>query len=302
MKFPDYVPDAVQQYITMLVEGDGNDNRGWAAIANEPGNEWIAPIVAFLRRFEKKDESIKEMFSYLDKANLSDASKKQFLNCAWAALTDYTKYRAAKNKAEKLNQDIAAKAEELAGLLDDIQGHGLSDVPIEFYDVRTLLHETDNRRDLTWWCANRNNLTGKSAGENALYAWGIAPSLADLLGTVAKAARNYEPSFYGRIGAAISKGQLSLRTEFIRAFGHELIQAGIPLTESSVLPSMTVNVRSRSKSTPARAVAYSVRKAMAALATVALGETIREREVVQQFPDIKPLTRPQQNTQVIRFD
>jgi hypothetical protein len=228
VKFPDYVPLAVQQYITALLYGSGN-KPGWVAIAKEPGNEYIAEVVAFLQRFEKKDVDIEKMFSHLNDANLSDADKKLFVNFAWAALTDYGKYRDAVKKAEKLNQDIAIKAEELAGLLDAIQGHGLSDVPIEFYDVRTLLRETDNPNDLTWRGMNCDNLTGGSAGENALYAWGIAPSLAELLGTVAKAASNYEPQFYGRIGAAVGR-QHNPKTEYLRAFGHLLAEARIERT------------------------------------------------------------------------
>ena len=198
--------------------------------AKEPGNEWIAEIVAFLKRFEKPDELIQEMFRHLDDAMLSEANQAEFMNATMVSRTNFAKYRNALKEAAKLNQDIATKAEELARLLDAIQGHGLSDVPMEFYDVRTLLHETDNRRDLTWWGVNRDNLTGKSAGENALYAWGIAPSLAELLGTVAKAASNYEPRFYGRTGAAIEKRQPNPKTEFIRAFGYMLAKAGIPAT------------------------------------------------------------------------
>ena len=126
MKFPDYVPLAVASYISRLVDGDGHDIKGWAAFAKEPGNESIAEMVAFLRRFEKKDIRIKETFSYLSAANLSDDDMKQFVNAAYASLTDYKKYRDAVKNAAKLNHDIAIKAEELARLLDEIQGHGLS--------------------------------------------------------------------------------------------------------------------------------------------------------------------------------
>ena len=227
MRFPAYVPAAVADDISRFVDGDGNHVKGWGAVANNPGNEWIAEVVTFLRRFEKKDKRIEDMFSYLSAANLSDVDMKRFVNAAHASLTDYKKYRDAVKKAAKLNHDIEIKAEELALLLDDIQGHGLFYLPREFQDVRTLLHETDNPRDLTWWRANRDNLTGKSAAANAVYTWGIAPSLADLLGTVAKAARNYEPQFGGRIGAAIKNRVSNSKTQFLRAFGHELAEACI---------------------------------------------------------------------------
>lgn len=234
--------------------------------AKEPANEWIAEIVAFLQRFEKPDEVIQEMFRHLDDAQLSEADQKQFMNAAMTSRTDFQKYRDAVKKAEKLNQDIAIKAKELARLLDAIQGHGLSDLPMEFYDVRTLLRETDSRTDdLTMWRVTRHHLLGqqyglsndKDAPVNAPkvivqrkvkispvtkpdpaaqvradidYSWKIAPPLANLLGTVAKAASNYEPRFYGRTGAAIEKRQPNPKTEFIRAFGYMLAEAGIPAT------------------------------------------------------------------------
>lgn len=303
MSFPAYVPAAVRTHIEKLVDGDGHGFKGWAAAAQEPGNEWIASVVDFLRRFQNEDKRIEAMFQHLDAAGLTESSQKDFVNLAWLALTDYAKYRNILDDADKKRKAIAKQAKELAKLLRGIIDHGLAGMPMEFYSVRTLLRETDGDDKL--WPLMREKLLpvpGDPEANGLDYKWGIAPKVPDLLDTVAKVADEYQPQFGGRIGAAISKGQFSPRTEFIRAFGHELIEAGIPLTESSVLPSMTANVRSRSKSTPAKTVAYSVRKAMAALATVALGETIREREIAQQFPGIKPLTRPQQNTRVIRFD
>jgi hypothetical protein len=221
VRFPGYIPPAVADYISRFVDGDGNHVKGYAAVANNPGNEWIAEIVAFLRRFEKKDKRIEDMFSHLSAANLSDDDMKRFVDAACASLTDYKKFRNAVKKAAELNDDIAIKAEELARLLDDIQGHGLFYLPLEFQDVRTLLNETDSERDHTWWRSIRGDLTGQSAGGKALYAWGYAPSLAELLGTVAKAAHNYKPQFGGRIGAAIEPQQNSPKNEYIRAMWRE---------------------------------------------------------------------------------
>ncbi len=265
MNFPAYVPVAVQEYITTLVDG-GHGLEGWAAVANDPGHKWIASIVTFLRRFEKQDERIEEMFSYLERAELSDAHKKQFMNAAWASLADYNKARDAVKLAEKQRQAIATKATELADLLRGALGHGFSNVPMEFYSVRTLLHHT-NGSDLTW-PYNRRELLGlgdpmaKPNGEvdstgaakvvvnrviegsapmqepdsvtrlrgNIEYAWKLAPDLPDLLDTVAKAARNYEPQFYGRIGAALEKREGNTKTNYLRAFGHMLAEARIQPT------------------------------------------------------------------------
>lgn len=232
MKFPQYVHPAVRQYVTALLEGkDGA--TGWLAVKDDPAHEWIAKIVTFLQRFGKQDEIIEEMFGHLNDAGFSDNEYKRFMNAAWASLTNYAKFRNNVIEAKELNREIATTARELARLLGSIQGRCLDDLPMEFYDVRTLLRETDNPSDLTWWGVNKDNLTGGPAGENALYAWGIAPSLADLLRTVAKAADNYEPRYFGRIGAAIQKRERNNKTEFIRAFGHEL-QAEIDFTPSVI--------------------------------------------------------------------
>lgn len=304
MTFPGYTPDAVRQYITTLLYGDGHGFKGWAAAANGPGNKWITSVVDFLHRFEQQDERINTMFHHLDGAGLDEQKQKSFVNATWLALNDYEKYRDLLKRAEEQRKAIAKQAEELANLLRDITKHGvLADLPTEFFAIRTLLRKTDGDDQLWPLMRERLSLVPGDPEANGLdYIWGIAPKVSDLLDTVAKAARDYQPKIIGRIGAAISKDQRSPRTEFIRAFGQELIEAGIPLSESSVPLSMTANVRPRRKNTPAQSVAYDIRMAMAAVATVALGNTIREREIAQQFPDIKPLTRPQQSARVIRFD
>ena len=51
------------------------------------------------------------------------------------------------------------------------------------------------------------------------YAWGTAPDLSALLETMANAARNFEPSESGAIGAAVQSRQRSQKTEYLRAFG-----------------------------------------------------------------------------------
>lgn len=269
MNFPAYTPPAVQQYITALLY-DANGTRGWVAAAKEPGNKWIAEIVAFLQRFEKPDEEIQEMFRHLDDANLSEADQRNFMNAAWSSLTDFVKYRNIVKETSKLNKDIATKAKELATLLNQIQGHGLSGLPMTFYDVRTLLHETDNQRDWTWWKANRDKLVGESAGEDVRYAWSAAPSLSELLGTVAEAASDYSPCFNGRIGAAIRPSLHNRKTEFIRAFADGLDDAGIPMTTSEVI------------------------NAIAGMTTVAIndGTTIASRDDVKQALGLKKKKKP----------
>ena len=291
MKFPDYVPAAVQKYITALVYGDGS-YKGWAVGMNEPGLEWLPPIVAFLQRFETQDEVIKECFQYLAQANLSDEKKKQFMNAAWAALaSDYPQYRQQLKNAEKQRKEIAKKATELATLIREISKQGLTNLPMELDDVRTLLRETDGTDPI--WPIMRRHLLGEPMeppSENAAtdgeaeviasreveikigatqklapvaqlredigYTWGIAPSLSELLDTVAAAARKYEPQFYGRTGAAIKKRQNNDKTQYLRAFWYGL--DGFDMTPP-------------------------ILNAMACTATVALNDS----NVVVSFDDVK---------------
>lgn len=72
------------------------------------------------------------------------------------------------------------------------------------------------------------------------YAWGTAPDFSALLGTMANAARNFEPSESGMIGAAIQSRQRSPKTEYLRAFGNLLIDAhGFTLT-TAIMQAMAI--------------------------------------------------------------
>jgi hypothetical protein len=229
VNFPAYVPVAVRAHIEKLIDGDGHGFKGWAAAAQKPGNEWIASVVAFLRRFQKKDERIKAMFQHLDEAGLSESSQKDFVNVAWLALTDYSKYRDMLDDADKQRKAIAKRAKELAKLLRSIMtDNSLIGTPMEFYSVRTLLRETDG--DDKVWPLMREKLLpvpGDPEANGLDYIWGIAPKVPDLLDTVAKVADEYQPQFGGRIGAAIEKRERNSKTQFLRAFGHELAEARI---------------------------------------------------------------------------
>lgn len=267
MKFPDYVPPAVQEYIAILLEGQ-HGNPGWLAVKDKPGHEYIAEIVAFLQRFEKPDEVIQEMFHHLEDAKLSEADLKQFMNAAWVANPDHKKYRDAIRKADKLRLDIAKSAEALSRQLNEILRLPLTDTPMTFYSLPALLRSTDNRDDPAMWPLMRPYVLGEpieQSGEatapavadevtvtvdrsvkvticeanpdpahnvwpDLRYAWGIAPDLPQLLETVAKAARDYEPRFYGRIGDAIAKQKPSPKTEYIRALRSMLKDARIDET------------------------------------------------------------------------
>lgn len=62
------------------------------------------------------------------------------------------------------------------------------------------------------------------------YAWQVAPPVADLLQTLARAANDFEPREHHLIGAATAKRQDSEKAAYIRAFAHLLGESGIELT------------------------------------------------------------------------
>lgn len=66
------------------------------------------------------------------------------------------------------------------------------------------------------------------------YYWGTAPDLSELLDTVAKAARDFQPSESGVIGAAIKSRQRSKagNKEYLRAFGN-LLTEGFGITPTT---------------------------------------------------------------------
>jgi hypothetical protein len=99
------------------------------------------------------------------------------------------------------------------------------------------------------------------------YTWGTAPDFSELLDTVARAAREFQPSESGMIGAAIKSRQQSRaeNKEYLRAFGNQLAEVrGFPLT-------------------------INIMKAMADVATV----VINDRDFVVSYDDVvKAIGKP----------
>lgn len=99
------------------------------------------------------------------------------------------------------------------------------------------------------------------------YTWGTAPSFSELLDTVARAAREFQPSESGMIGAAIKSRQQSRaeNKEYLRAFGNQLAEVrGFPLT-------------------------INIMKAMADVATV----VINDRDFIVSYDDVvKAIGKP----------
>jgi hypothetical protein len=81
------------------------------------------------------------------------------------------------------------------------------------------------------------------------YAWGTAPDISALLGTMANAARRFNPSESGVIGAALESRQRSPKTEYLRAFGNLLTDVhgftlAMPLMQAmAIVANVVINRR-----------------------------------------------------------
>lgn len=312
MEFPAYVPAAVQAHITTLLDGNDWEPMGWHK-ALEGAEESLAKIEAAIevkaRRGEveyldslrkQKAESVEhrdmlakyvnclhrlahdsrmqDAYAKLTQEFTQDEQWHGFIDSAWAAEMDYSKYREGLRRAVELRDKIADTSKILVDLLRETTAIDSSLWPSEFYSIPELLRQTDSCRmhhhQLHMWRTMRKHVLGdllqrhvsenkpkendgdtptgikivfvpvepgneteidpEEAARNVLrYAWGFAPDLSELLDTVAKTARNFQPSECGIIGAAIQSRQKSKaeNKEYLRAFGYQLTEVyGIPLT------------------------------------------------------------------------
>jgi hypothetical protein len=89
--------------------------------------------------------------------------------------------------------------------------------------------------------AEKVKLDPEEDARNTLcYAWGTAPDFSALLGTMANAARNFEPSESGMIGAAIQSRQRSPKTEYLRAFGNLLTDGHRFTLTTAIMQAMAI--------------------------------------------------------------
>ena len=97
------------------------------------------------------------------------------------------------------------------------------------------------------------------------YAWGTAPDLSALLGTVATAARGFKPSESGMIGAAIASRQRSAKTEYLRAFGNLLTDAHKFSLTTAIMQAMAIVANVAINLPDVDVTSDDVRKALARL-------------------------------------
>lgn len=79
-------------------------------------------------------------------------------------------------------------------------------------------------------------------------AWQVSPPFSALLETVAKVARDFQPSEYGMIGAAIDSRQHSEKTEYLRAFAslltnvHHLTLTPVVMKAMAIVATVVINM------------------------------------------------------------
>ncbi len=192
----------------------------------------IAGDLDCLRRLAH-DGRMAGAYALLTREFTDDHQWRGFIYAAWSARIDFSRYRDRLKRAAELKGEIADAAETLAKLIRQFVDTGING-PDEFYSIPELLRRTDNHEmrghNLRMWRAMRHHVLGDPSGtdsddqarDSLRYAWGTAPGVPELLGTMASAARGFKPGESGMIGAAIDSQKRNPKTEYLRAFGHLL--------------------------------------------------------------------------------
>lgn len=202
MQFPAYVPAAVRDFITFLVEGK---ERGWEGLAacvvkaeqelseirqaievrtwrNE--NEYVVGLrwkeaeaqknrssliddLECLRRLIH-DARMRDAYALLTLEISDDEQWRCLINAAYVARDDFAEWRNHLKQADEAKEKIADAADKLAGLIENFSKNGVEGPP-EFYSVRALLRITEcdgpseNNRYI--WQAVRKDVLGERRKE-----------------------------------------------------------------------------------------------------------------------------------------
>jgi hypothetical protein len=227
------------------------------------------------------DERMRDAYALLAREFTDDRQWRNFICAAWAARVDFAKYRDRLRRAAELTGEIAQAAEMLARLIRQFSETGING-PSEFYSIPELLRQTDNHEmqghNLHMWRSMRQHVLGdppmgekpeiardEKARNTLRYAWGTAPEVSALLETLANAARSFNPTETGMIGAAIKSRQRSPKTEYLRAFGNALTDGhGLALTRP-IMRAMAITANVVINLPDVDATYDDVRKALAKL-------------------------------------
>jgi hypothetical protein len=197
MDFPSFVPAAVREHVTKLIEGDPWEPVGlqeslahaerrlaeidetiqscirWGKDDYLPGlkkeraealahRDSLKADIDCLRRLVQ-DVRMREAYALLTREFTDDRQWRDFIYAAWAARADFSKYRDRLKETKELAAEIAQAAETLAKLIRQFSETGISG-PFEFYSIRELLRQTDNHEmegyNLHMWRSMRRYVLG----------------------------------------------------------------------------------------------------------------------------------------------
>ena len=174
MKFPSFVPKAVQKHITVYLEGEPPEKFGWVMAQKSSAKELsgirkeLRSASASKRAILKKKEievaqysdieastvkcitrvgacfQMRECYDLLRKESFDDEQLKRFIHIAWAVHLDYTKYRERLKNGAKLTKAIAKSADRLTDLIRQLLDTGIPNSPDEFNSIHALLSKTEH--------------------------------------------------------------------------------------------------------------------------------------------------------------
>ena len=175
MDFPSYVPNAVRELVTRMLDGDGGRDFGWRSglrsaecelrnlesqqqgardnpdaldglrvkyAAGLAQRDAIGEDIGTLERLVLRPE-MQDAYARLVGKLGTDAELKAFIRAAWGAHMNYNTFRDQLNEAA----EIARKVAEVAGTLHDLlrRAEGVGPyLPTEFFGIRSLLRNTDH--------------------------------------------------------------------------------------------------------------------------------------------------------------
>jgi hypothetical protein len=253
LKFPVWVPDAVQERVRSMIFGlpnQGIGRRGWRRNAISEGRvEEAAEILEeeqlLLCLSGVDDDRMREAFQLLKKSSLSDRHLSLYVDCAFVSRVNYSVLRTTIKTRHNIKQRVNTLARELAQLLREDWAAVSNIHRIDGFALRNILSRSKktfpykgdrwkktttsafarkNQADtIRLWRNQKSQITGADLG-----LWFAAPSLADLLDTLAT---DFDPSseiMEGLLEAAINR-QENLKTEYIRGFGMLLADCNLEL-------------------------------------------------------------------------
>lgn len=202
MDFPAYVPAAVRERITLLIEGSSREYPGWAESLTSADRQLaeiddeieanircgeaehldslrrqraeavarrdqLAGDLNCLRRLAH-DPRMQEAYALLTREFDKDGQWKNFVDSAHLALRDYSKHRDERKRADEIRAEIADAASGLAMAIRQM-AETARVIPGEFYSIPELLGRTDNHDNLEAWRSMRSHVLGEHRKSIAVF-------------------------------------------------------------------------------------------------------------------------------------